>query len=109
MFRILCIATTCAIALTISAPTVRADDSTPRIDRRQENQKARIKEGVKSGELTRKEARNLARGQRRINRMEKDAAADGVITKKERRQLRRTQDRQSANIYRKKHNRRDRK
>ncbi len=108
MFRLLCLAVSCAISLAISAPSVQAGDSAPVIDKRMENQKNRIKDGVKSGSLTKKEARNLARRQKRIHKMEKDAAADGEITDEERRRLRRAQKRQSANIYRKKHNRRQR-
>lgn len=108
MFRLLCLAAACAIGLTISASALQAGNSTPVIDKRQDNQKKRIKEGVKSGSLTKKEARNLARRQKHIQNMEKNAAADGKITNKERRRLRRVQKRQSANIYRKKHNRRNR-
>lgn len=107
MFRLLCLAAACAIGLTISASALQAGDSTFAIDKRQDNQKSRIKEGIKSGSLTKKEARNLARRQKHIQKFENDAAADGKITDKERRRLRRAQKRQSANIYRKKHNRRN--
>ena len=36
------------------------------VDTRQENQKTRIRQGVKSGELTRKEARQLVNEQKKI-------------------------------------------
>ena len=108
MVRFLCSAAACGIGLTISATSVQAGDSTPVIDKKQETQKNRIKDGIKSGSLTRKEARNLARRQKRIHDMEKNAAADGAITDEERRRIRRAQKRQSANILRKKHNRRTR-
>ena len=108
MFRSLCLAAACAISLTISAPSVQADEATPLIDKRLEHQKDRIKQGVKSGELTRKEAGALIHGQKRIHRMKKNAAADGEITDQERRRIRRARKRQSAKIYRKKHNRRNR-
>jgi polyhydroxyalkanoate synthesis regulator phasin len=108
MFRLLCLAAVCAISLTISAPSVRADDSTPVIDKRHDRQKDRIKDGVRDGELTKKEARDLAKGQKRVRRMKKRAAEDGEITAKERRRIHRAQKRQSGKIYRKKHNRRNR-
>ena len=38
---------------------------TPVIDKREQNQKARIKQGVKSGELTKKEARRLSAEQKK--------------------------------------------
>jgi hypothetical protein len=52
--------------------------STPRIDQRQENQAKRIDQGVKSGELTPKEAARLKKGQedrqsRRIYKEKHDA------------------------------------
>jgi len=71
-------------------------------------QQARIEQGVRSGELTRHEKRQLKRQQRRIRRDKKKAAADGVVTKAEKRKIRREQRRADRNIYRKKHNRRDR-
>lgn len=108
MFRSLCLASACAISLTISAPSVQADDSAPLTDKRQEHQKDRIKGGVKSGELTKKEARDLAKGQKRIRHMKKKAAEDGEVTDEERRRIRKARKRQSGKIYRKKHNRRNR-
>lgn len=104
MFRLLSLATVCALTLTISTPSVQADDSAPLVDKRQARQAGRIVDGAKSGELTRREARSLVRGQKRIRRMKRRAAEDGEITDEERRRIRRAQRRQSADIYRKKHN-----
>lgn len=77
-------------------------------EQRQENQERRIEQGVKSGELTGPEARRLKNQQRRIERMENRAEADGVVTKRERARIHKAENRASRNIYRKKHNVRDR-
>jgi len=71
---------------------------------RQATQEARIHQGVKSGELTRKEARKLRRQQRHIRRMRRRAHKDGKVTRRERRRIRRAQNRANRNIRRKKHN-----
>jgi hypothetical protein len=81
---------------------------TPRIDRREARQHARIASGRHSGALTRPEAARLRAGQRHVHRMERRAGRDGVVTRGERRRIERAQDRQSRAIYRLKHNRRHR-
>lgn len=68
-------------------------------------QKQRIREGVKSGDLTRPEVRQLAKQNRRIEKAKRHAAADGKITKAERRQLKQMKKHQNATIYRQKHDR----
>jgi uncharacterized membrane protein YebE (DUF533 family) len=75
---------------------------------RSRTQKARIAQGVKSGELTRPEARNLVKDQREIRRDVKAARADGVVTRGERKEIRQDKNQASRKIYRKKHNNRDR-
>jgi hypothetical protein len=77
--------------------------STPRIDKRQEMQQKRIEGGVKSGQLTDKEAKRLEKGQKRVQKMEDKAMADGKMTKKERARIEGAQDKQSKNIYRERH------
>lgn len=77
---------------------------TPRVDARQENQKNRIKEGVKSGELTRKETANLIEDKKRIKRMESKAKANGTVSVREKARIENAQDKVSKEIYRKKHN-----
>ena len=91
------------------APGKAASKSTPRIDRREVRQHARIHQGVKSGELTRPEARNLRKGQRHVHRMEHRAKADGKVTPAERARITAAQNHESRKIYRKKHNERTRK
>lgn len=72
------------------------------------HERQRIKQGVKSGELTRAETRTLAYQQRDIHQDRKEARADGVVTRAERRHIRKDQRKASRSIYRKKHNNRDR-
>ena len=100
MFRVLCLTLFSAITLSIAAPYAHADDSGPRYDRRQAHQKERVKQGVRSGELTARETRSLVRGQVHVNRMENRAEADGKVTRKERLRLERAQNKQSRRIYR---------
>ena len=79
-----------------------------RQDNRQGAQRARIQEGIKSGELTKKEAAGLRGQQRHIRRAEKRAEADGVVTPEEKAKLERKQDRASHQIYKQKHDEQDR-
>ncbi|CAN5818833.1 hypothetical protein BH11BAC3_BH11BAC3_15230 [soil metagenome] len=69
---------------------------------------ARIRQGVRSGELTRAETANLAHGQREIRKDVRAAKADGVVTRKERKHIRKEKRQESRKIFRKKHNKRDR-
>ena len=70
--------------------------------------RAKIKQGVKSGELTKKETHNLVKQERHIKRETRRAKADGVVTKAERRNIYVDKKKADANIYRKKHNNRER-
>lgn len=79
--------------------------TTPGIDKRQAEQQRRIDQGVKSGQLTEKEAARLEKGQARIQRMEDRAKADGVVTKKERARIEHQQNVESRKIAREKHDR----
>jgi len=71
-----------------------------RIDNRQDDQKAAIEKGVKSGAITAEEAQKLRNGQERVRRMEKDAMADKKMTRKEKRELEQAQDRLDERIRR---------
>jgi hypothetical protein len=77
--------------------------NTPTVDKRQQNQKSRIHEGVASGEVTRGEAVKLHSEQHRINRTERRAKADGKVTKKEKVAINHKQNRASRQIRRDKH------
>jgi hypothetical protein len=87
--------------------TTPANSKTPRITKRQINQQARIKQGVKSGELTKGETVRLEKEQAKIQRDKKAAKADGQITPQERQKLTREQNKASRDIYRLKHNKRE--
>ena len=82
--------------------------NTPVVDAREHTQKKRIKEGVKSGELTKPEAKKLAKQQRHIKKTEAKAKADGDVTAGERAKLDRQQDRASKRIAKQKHDKQDR-
>ncbi len=97
--KILTFVAVAALALPAFAQTT----STPRIDKRQELQQQRIDQGVKSGQLTEKEAARLEKGQARVQKMEDKAVADGKVTKKESRRIERAQDQQSRRIAKQKH------
>lgn len=75
-----------------------------RVDRRQDNQRARIRDGRESGALTRWESKKLRKDQKKISRMERRFERDGHINKRERRSLNKAQDRASRRIYRSKNN-----
>jgi hypothetical protein len=85
-----------------------ASAGTPRYDARQHNQRERISNGVRSGELTRRETRHLAAGQVHLNRVEHRAKADGVVTARERAHMQHEENQQSRRIYRQKHDAQDR-
>jgi hypothetical protein len=80
----------------------------PGINKRQVNQRKRIGQGIRSGELTRGEAARLGHQQVRIHRQERRFKSDGTFTKRERVRVHKKQNRASKNIYRKKHNARTR-
>jgi len=87
----------------------QAGSKTPRIDAREKAQKERIKEGVKSGELTRRETHRLAVEQKKIRNDEAKAKADGKVTPRERARLNKELNRANRDIYRQKHDKQKRK
>ncbi len=96
------------IAAALAALALPALAGTPALDARQQNQRERIAQGIRSGELTRPEARRLIAGEHRLHRHERRAKADGEVTRAERVALHRQADRMSARIYRQKHDRQSR-
>ena len=83
---------------------VFAQNATPGINQTERNQEARIQQGVRSGELSRPEARNLQQQQNQIRADKRAAKADGVVTRAERRQIKREQQQANRAIRHKKHN-----
>jgi Skp family chaperone for outer membrane proteins len=94
-------------ALLIGAFTLPAfaqsPTATPGLDQRQANQEKRIEQGVKSGQLTKREAARLEKREGKLEADKQAAKADGKVTKAERRKLNREADRDSRAIYRQKH------
>jgi hypothetical protein len=72
---------------------------------RQRKQFQRIRGGVKSGEITRKEFKRLGREQRRIGESIRNARADGRVNARESRHIRKSQNRASKHITLATHNR----
>lgn len=97
-----------AAAFTIASPAFAGPNDTPGIDKREAVQQQRIDQGIKSGELTGKEAAKLEAGQARVEKMEARAKSDGRVTRQERQRIHKAQDHQSKHIHRAKHNRRHR-
>jgi len=73
------------------------------LKQREENQHARIKDGVKDGTVTKKEDAKLKQEQHQIHQDVKAAHADGKVTKKEAVHITREQDKASRDIYKQKH------
>ena len=94
---------TLAVA-TLTAAAASAQACAPRIDGREAWQQARIRQGIRSGELTRGEARRLERGEFRIHRLEHRAEARGPVTLRERARIDHAQNVESRRIWRDKHN-----
>jgi hypothetical protein len=96
----LLVAVLAAFALPVLAQT-----NTPNIDQRQANQQQRIDQGVKSGQLTGKEAARLEKGQEHVQKVEDKAKADGKVTKNERARIQHAENVQSRHIAKQKHDR----
>jgi hypothetical protein len=86
--------------------SVQNSDPKSEVGQRQRNQRERIAQGVKSGQLTAGETVHLEGREAAINKKVRTerAANGGKLTPAERRQINRQQNRTSNAIYRKKHN-----
>ncbi|MCP5115430.1 MAG: hypothetical protein GY953_31770 [bacterium] len=74
------------------------------IKNRQRHQRVRIKQGVKSGELTKREARGLGTASARLGReIRRDRVDGGGLTPRERVKIHHKQDRLSGQVFRQKH------
>jgi hypothetical protein len=92
-------------AAPVFAQTTTSRTTDPGIQKRMQNQDRRIDQGVKSGELTPKEAGRLEADQARIQQTEERMKSDGNLTGQERQKLNTMQDRSSDRIYQQKHDR----
>jgi len=111
ILNLLCGAVICAGILPVSgfaAEKNTARSKTPGINERQHNQQERIRQGIKSGDLTRREAVRLEEQEAKIQVNEKFAGADGKITPAERARLEKELNKTGKNIYQQKHDTQDR-
>lgn len=72
-------------------------------EKREARQQQRIGQGVASGQLNKREAARLQRGETHIDKMEAHAAADGKVTAKEKARINHAQNVESRRIHRQKH------
>ncbi|MBK9315186.1 MAG: hypothetical protein IPM55_13225 [Acidobacteria bacterium] len=105
MKKMFAILTTICLTIIFSGVSLA---QTPGVTNRQINQQKRIRQGVRSDELTRGEFRRLQREQNQIRRMKIRARSDGEVTNRERVRIHREQNQSSRQIFRAKNNRRDR-
>ena len=75
----------------------------PGVNDRQHNQHDRIAQGVRSGELTKDEAKGLRAEQRSIRQDERSYKSDGMLTKAESKDLHQDLNASSRSIYNEKH------
>ncbi len=66
------------------------------------NQEKRIEQGLKSGQLSTKEAGKLEREQAQVDRLESNALKDGKTSDAEKRRIERAENKTSADIHREK-------
>jgi hypothetical protein len=78
------------------------------VNSREHREQQRINQGIRSGELTRREARRVEAGLARIRIDERFARMDGHLSPTERARLQRELNRESRSIYRQKHDAQDR-
>ena len=74
------------------------------INKRQQKQDKRVDQGVKSGEITKKEKAQIEMKQVKIQHMENQAHADGKVTEKEKAAITKEQNEANRQINRKKTN-----
>jgi hypothetical protein len=91
-----------AMMFSVATPAF-AEGRRAQIDRRLDNERARINAGVRDGSLTRYEAAKLRGEMRAIRAEERRARADGYISPREQARINRHADHLSRNIYRERH------
>jgi hypothetical protein len=95
-----------ALAAQAQTPAPTEAPKAPVINRelqRDVNQQTRIEEGLKSGELSTREAAKLEKKEAGVDRMQANALKDGKLSKKEAVRIENAQDKVSKDIYAQKH------
>jgi hypothetical protein len=103
MIKLASVALTAIVLFSAHLTAAYAGDRDPGVNKRQHHQRARIAQGVHSGELTASEAHALRAEQRAIRAEEHEFKADGQLTRGERRELHRDLNEASRDIWREKH------
>jgi len=91
------------MVIALAASTCSALAADPAVNHRQHHQQRRIEQGVRSGELTRQETRDLRKEERGIRQEERAYKSDGKLTRTERQDLHRDLNKASKDIYREEH------
>ena len=81
-----------------ASPAWAGSDDTYRADRRESQQIDRIEQGVRQGDLTKREAEELLTQQRHVKNYEEQIKEDGKVTLRERMQLEQKQDKANRRI-----------
>lgn len=95
---LLAVAIACGLAGTAFGQTTATEVQ------RDVNQQKRIEQGLKSGELSTREAAKLEKGEAKIDRMEKNALKDGKLSDSEKAKIENVQNKESAAIHQDKTN-----
>jgi hypothetical protein len=97
-----------ASAVVVAMPAAASAAPWQSINQRQANLDRRIDQGVRTGEITRREAARLRTGFRDLSRLETQyRRSGGGLTARERADLNRRFDRLSHQVYAQKHDRQD--
>lgn len=105
MIRLRTMLLAAALLTATAVPALAHPHPGDRMDARQRTQHRRIVDGWRRGDLNRFEARRLAAGQRRLERMKLRAKRDGRFGLRERMHFRRMLQRENRMIHRFRHNR----
>jgi hypothetical protein len=101
---LLCGGLMCAVIAPASGLSAeRSNVKSPVVNDREHNQQLRIRQGIRSGELTRNETARLEAEEARIRVNERFAKSDGKLTDAERARLEKELDKASHDIYEQKH------
>lgn len=106
--KILAAAALAVVGGLATVSTASAYDRYDRTDAVQAQQQRQIQAGIRSGEITRREAAQLQAEQARIAQMERRAEADGRVDRQERARLAEAQRDAGRHIYQESHDRQDR-
>lgn len=106
--KTLALVTTLTAALLSTSLAQAGGTRSPLVDKREQHQVQRLKNGIKSGALTGKEALRSMGDQVRIRRHEKHFKSDGNLTGKERAKLHRALNHSGRRLHQRKHNARTR-